>query len=182
MANDIEYNEYGMEVHDFKKSMEKGRVAEDIFKERLDQRGLRYSSNIDSGKAHSHDFTVFFGATPIRVEIKNDMKALTTGNLAFEVKSSNSKDGWFVRPKADAFVIFVGPDIYVIHRIDFKYIRERNCHNWTRFRPVANKGYMSIVFTVPLSELQRYKANDIDHAINIIYGMVKNHHRKKRYI
>ena len=180
--SDIEYNEFGMEVHDFKKSMEKGKKAEDIFRERLEERGLRYTSNTNSGKAHSHDFTVYFGATPIRVEIKNDVKALTTGNLAFEIKSSSNRNGWFIKPNADVFVIFVGSDIYVIHKVDFKYIRERNCQNWDRFRPVANKGYMSIVFPVPLIELERYKANDLDHAINIIYHMVKNHHRKKRDI
>lgn len=171
---------YGLEVHDFKKSMQKGKQAEDIFSKRLDERNLRYDSNVDSGGVHSHDFTVYFGTTPIRVEIKNDIKALSTGNLAFEVKSSNNRDGWFVDPKADVYVVFVGSDIYVMHRVDFKYIRERNCNNWGRFRVVANKNYLSLVFPVPLKELRRYKANDLDHAINIIYGMVKNHHRNKK--
>lgn len=176
---DVERNEFGMEVHDFKKSMEKGRAAEDLFSTRLKERNLRFDSNVDSGSVHTHDFTVYFGKTGIKVEIKNDVKALVTGNLAFEVKSSNNRDGWFINPKADVYVVFVGSDIYVMHKVDFKYIRERNCNNWGRFRVVANKNYMSLVFPVPLAELRRYKANDIDHAINIIYGMVKNHHRKK---
>lgn len=163
-------------VHDFKKSMEVGKEAESMFENLLKRYNMRYDSNVNSGGVHDYDYLVYFRDIPVRVEVKNDARALTTGNLAFEIKSSSSKSGWFIEPSADIFVVYVGDSIYAMHQVDFRYIRERNCQKLDRLRTVNNKGYVSIVLPVPLIELERYKANDEDHLIRIMWGMVKNHH------
>jgi len=174
MSDDEFFN--GQKVHDFNKSINVGKEAEGTFENLLKSYDMKYESNVNSGNAHPYDYLVYFRDIQVKVEIKNDARALDTGNLAFEVKSSNSKSGWFIEPRADIYIVYVGKSIYAMHRVDFKYIRERNCHKLDRLRTVVNKGYTSIVLTVPRAELERYKANDEDHLIRIMWGMVKNHH------
>ena len=164
-------------VHRFEESKVLGDQAEKIFEEALKNLGITYKRPIYGGK-HDVDFLIQFDDVPLwlKVDVKNDDVARRTKNLAFEIQSSPGVPGWFIEPKAHAYVIFVGEDAFVFSEKDFLMIANSNVLGILKnIKPVRNDGYLTIIATMPINKLKgRYKANNLEHAIKQLEGIARN--------
>lgn len=143
-------NTYNQVVHDFRNSKKEGDKGEVLFQYYLKKAKISYKTTV--GKS-PYDFELFNGKT---IDVKYDQMMSKTGNLALEIKSSNSKDGWMLSPKADFYVYIDSQE--ETHAFLFSsaeltsilehYLRSNPLEFVSRLRTVNNGTYASIVWIV----------------------------------
>lgn len=83
--------------------------------------GLECYSNKDTSKLSYYDLEVVVDKKTLFLEVKNDRRALETGNLAIEIKNVlRDVPSGLTITKADIWVVVLGEDIYMTKTQDLK--------------------------------------------------------------
>lgn len=150
-----------MKAHEFKKSVVVGDIGEEIFQNLLEKENIKYIKT--EGRIY-YDFLV----NDIQIDVKYDVMSAKTQNLAFELKSSNSNEGWFASPKADIYVYIDSSDkdsAFIFTKEDIRQISSsiKNSPNfYVRLKVVSNGKFMSVIYAAPIKEYTQYRKNLVE--------------------
>jgi len=100
--------------------LETGRQGEALVIEMFIANGLECYSNKDTKKLSYYDLEVVVNKT-LFLEVKNDRRALETGNLAIEMHNiSRDVPSGLTITKADIWVVVLDTDVYMTNTQDLK--------------------------------------------------------------
>lgn len=107
--------------------LETGRKGEALVIELFIANGLECYSNKETKQLSYYDLEVVVDKKTLLLEIKNDRRALETGNLAIEIKNvlRNQPSGLTIT-KADIWVVIIGMDIYMTKTQNLKHFIKTN--------------------------------------------------------
>lgn len=159
---------YNKKVHDFTNSNKIGIIGEKRVEEVLKSIGIAYERPTEKGK-HKVDFIVHLeDGREVLVEVKNDVVAGKTGNLAFEIISTKNSVGWALEPYADLYIIFTPNKTFLFKKSDIIEITSKR-ENLRRLKTVMNKKYISIIMAIPLEELSEYKVKSLKKTLQELW-------------
>lgn len=143
-------------THMFKASLSAGKVGESLFSDLLIRGGIDDFKDVSDDKSFQKE-GIDFVVNDIKIDVKFDIRAITSGNLAFETVSRQKdgkilKEGWTKTSTADLFVYvtFLGSNI-CFAALTPEDIQNLMSNHGLGERIVKNYGYESVVIPVPTS-------------------------------
>jgi len=107
--------------------LETGRKGEALVIELFITNGLECYSNKETTKLSYFDLEVVIDKKTLLIEVKNDRRALETGNLAIEMHNVlRDVPSGLTITKADIWVVILGTDIYMTKTDDLRDFVEKN--------------------------------------------------------
>ena|ERR1700733_10108174 len=137
-----------MPFYSFHKDKAEGNYAEVYILEALHKIGF---SDAYQTEGKFSDYDIIIPSKNITFEIKNDMMALKTGNIAIEIEKKDGTPTGITVSKADYWIIFAQNEIYFLDRLALKDYALKS-----DFRTVfgGDKWFFKMVL-VPIQELKK---------------------------
>ena len=114
--------------YNFKKDKLLGDKAEDTILQILHESGFPNAYRVNGKEAR---WDIIIPEINKKLEIKNDVKAEKTGNLAIEIYKKNGNPSGIMISESDFWIIFAAKEIFMLDRVELKNYTSNGTHKIT---------------------------------------------------
>jgi len=130
-----------------------GQAAEQLFVSTLSKNpnntDFTYNTSTKLSELKKYDVSFSMAGKPIKAEIKHDLKAVETGNLAIEYMNLKGAKTGILSTQSDLYVFLVGEDFLVFITSDLKKLAFDASK---KFKYVDNRAGNAALILIPISE------------------------------
>jgi hypothetical protein len=152
------YNKY-QDSYDFDEQKRQGDIAEKLIDDYFSEWYFIKNITVKQQLIDHYDriFVDLDSGNQYKVEYKNDLVAIRTGNFYIETEISNGRKGWFFKSKADWLAVLIGKEIYLA---SFCYLRllfakKSKCYKIKKsgVTITPNGSFNSVGYLMPIKDL-----------------------------